>query len=188
MTKRGAATITGLWLATVVLLGETPAHPRNEQNTGDANRSIRADVAWALAVALEKLGNPSCRLIFSDFEDSDGHTLQSNLESRGETGADLMRRLTYRDGTGEGPCRNDGVLAFTTPGAPAIFICARGFRRALREHRDLAANILLHEGLHCLGLEELSRFVPVSSDKTSHGRRLLTSLEITEHVAARCGS
>jgi len=58
----------------------------------------------------------------------------------------------------------------------------------LREHRDLAANILLHEGLHCLGLEERSQFSRVSSDKTLRGRRLLTSLEITERVAARCGN
>jgi len=179
MTKRIAAAITAIWLAAVVLPGETP---------GGVSRSVRADVDWARSVVFEKLESSECRLIFSDFEDSDGHTLQSNLDSRGETGADLMRRLTYRDGAGERPCRSDGVLAFTTPGAQAIFICSAGFRRVLREHRDIAANILLHEGLHCLGLEERSQFSRVSSDNTLRGRRLLTSLEITEHVAARCGN
>jgi hypothetical protein len=175
MTKRVAAAITGIWFAAIVLAGEAP---------GGVSRSVRADVDWARAIVLQKLESSQCRLIFLDFEDSDGRTLQSNLESRGETGADLMSHLDYRDGSSQRTCKSDGVLAFTMPGADAIFICGPKFRRVLREHRNLAANILLHEGLHCLGLEELS---PLSG-RTASTRRLLTSLEITDQVAFRCGN
>jgi hypothetical protein len=187
MTKSGTVATCLLWLATAALPAETPARPATERSAGQVNRAIRADVDWARATAIDKLRSSRCELIFSDFQDSNGHTLQSNLESRGETGADLMRRLEYRDGSGEWPCKRDGVAAFATPGAAAIFICGQEFHRALREHRNLAANILLHEGLHSLGLEEQSRFFRASSRGSRQTWRFPTSLEITERVAFRCG-
>jgi hypothetical protein len=173
-----------IWLAAGGLLGAPP----EVQPAGAVNRTIRVDVDRARSVALRKLERSECRLIFSDFTDSAGQTLQQNLESRNVTGADLLGRLTFDDATGRPPCKSDGVLAFTTPGTNAISICAPGFRQALREHRDLAANILLHEELHSLGLEELSRFAPPSSEHQARDRRMFSSMEITDRVASRCGS
>jgi hypothetical protein len=172
-----------IWLAAGGLLGAPP----DLQPFGGVNRTIRVDVDRARSVALKKLERSECRLIFSDFTDSQGRTLQQNLESHNVTGADLLGRLRFDDATDEPLCKRDGVLAFTTPGSNAVSICAPGFRQVLREHRDLAGNILLHEELHCLGLEELSRFVPLRSVPGARERRLQSSLEITDRVAFRCG-
>jgi hypothetical protein len=69
-----------------------------------------------------------------------------------------------------------------------ISICGPRFRSTLRSHPALAANILLHEELHRLGLEESSRFERASNRGESGRSRPPTSLEITDRVAARCGS
>ncbi len=152
-----------LWLAAAALPGIGPADAGRESTKGASERAIRADVDWALARALRKLEEPSCRLIFTDFVDSDGRTLQQKLDLRGETGPELLRRLSFEDGSGVAPCGAQGILAFTKPSGPVIFICGPAFRRTLREHPALAANILLHEALHRLGLEEFPRLERVSS-------------------------
>lgn len=141
-----------------------------------------------MTLALKKLEKPNCRLIFTDFVDSEGRTLQRILDDRGQTSSDLLRSLRFRDGTGERPCGYEGVLAFTTPGGRVISICGPNFRSALRGHPALAANILLHEELHRLGLEESPRFERASNRGESARSRPPTSLEITDRVAARCGS
>jgi hypothetical protein len=174
--------------AAAIVFGTVPAETVLEPIGGEASRSIRADVEWAKGLALRKLEKSNCRLIFSDFEDSAGRTLQRNLDDRGETGSQLLRRLAFRDGTGERPCGFQGVLAFTTPGGLVISICAPVFRSTLRGHPALAANILLHEELHRLGLGESSRLEQASSASVSGRSHPPTSLEITDRVAARCGS
>ncbi len=179
---------TGLLPATAIVFGTVPAETILEPSDGEASRSIRADVESAKDLALRKLEKPSCRLIFSDFEDSEGRTLQRKLDNRGETGSELLRRLAFRDGTGERPCSFQGVVAFTTPGGQVISICAPGFRNTLRGHPALAANLLLHEELHRLGLQESPRVEKASNRSASGRSRPPTSSEITDRVAARCGS
>ena len=186
MEVRNSAALV-LWLASAVLPGIDPVQTSREPAAGASERAIRADVDWALARALRKLEEASCRLIFTDFVDSEGRTLEQDLELRGETGPDLLRRLSFRDGTGIAPCGYEGVLAFTKLGGQVISICGPAFHRTLRDHPALAANILLHEALHRLGLEELPRFERASDDQPGKNRRM-TSLEITDRIAARCGS
>lgn len=176
-----------LFLVTAVLCGTASAEPDRRPAPGSMNRVIRADVAAARAIALRKLESPTCRMVFSDFADSEGRSLRSNLETRGETAADLMRRLTFLNGSGESPCKHDGVLAFTTPRTTGISICGPAFRKALRNQPDLAANILIHEELHSLGLQELSRFARPPMRQEKNGNRPPTSSEINDGVAARCG-
>jgi hypothetical protein len=182
------STVLLLWFVAAALAGTEPEDRGTEPAAAAPDRTIRADVEWAISRAIRKLEKPDCRLVFADFVDSEGRTLQQNLDLRGETGPDLLRGLRFRDGTGERPCSYDRVAAFTTPGSPAISICGPEFRRALRDHPARAANLLLHEALHRLGLEESSRLEDVSAHRPPGRLRPPTSLEITDRVAARCGS
>ncbi len=173
-----------LSVAAAALLEALPAEVSSQPGPGFIGRTIRVDVERARAIALSKLERPRCRLIFSDFTDSQGRTLQRNLDLRGETGASLLGRLSFYDGTGGQPCAQTVALAFTKPGAGAVFVCGPAFRRALWDRMGLAANILLHEELHCLGLEESAEFARPSADR----RLPPTSSEINSQVAARCGT
>jgi hypothetical protein len=176
------------WLAAAALPPAEPADERPGAAAAVSDRAIRSDVDWALSSAVRKLKKPGCRSIFSDFVDSEGRTLQRNLDLRGETSLQLLRSLRFRDGTGDRPCLDEAILAFTTTRSQVISICGPRFRRALRERPALAANIVIHEALHRLGLEETPRSERASSSRRPVPSRPPTSSEITDRVAARCGS
>jgi hypothetical protein len=177
-----------LSFAAATLIEALPTETRSEPGPGFVGRTIRTDVERARAIALKKLQRPRCRLIFSDFTDSEGRTLQRNLDVRGETGASLLGRLSFYDGTGGQPCAQALALAFTKPGAGAVFVCGPAFRRALWDRMGLAANILLHEELHSLGLEESPEFTRSSPASDADRRPPPTSSDINGRVAARCGN
>jgi hypothetical protein len=50
--------------------------------------------------------------------------------------------------------RDNRILAFTRPGSRSIYLCGDQFSHAAFINLEYAANILIHEGLHCLGLGE----------------------------------
>jgi hypothetical protein len=120
--------------------------------------------------AAERLADPGCARIFSDFTDADGRTLQQRLDERGLSPAAQLQGVYFYDGAQRGGCRRQRALAFTEPGSHVVFVCPQ-FAWRQRQDPKLAPVILIHELLHTLGLGEN----PPSSEA------------ISRHVRARCG-
>jgi hypothetical protein len=145
--------------------------PRVEVGDPAARSGLHDLVSKAVRGAREKLAGPGCSLIFSDFRDSDGRTLQEVLDGAKQTGGGYLDWLNFYDGYGKTRCDARGTLASTSPGSRVVYICSPQFRE--KQHRDpgFAAALIIHEELHSLGLAENPP----------------TSEAITAQVIARCG-
>lgn len=167
-TARRCATRLGAFFAVVCsassLVAGSPQELRSEARFG-------LPVRLALRQAVKKLEQPECQLVYTDFTNSRGMTLQKGLSERGSSGAAHFVGVLFEDGDRRGPCRKGGILAFTSPGSGTVQICTREFTRAVRDDADVAVATLIHEQLHTLGLLENPP----------------TSREITERVLQRCG-
>jgi len=155
--------------------GKLDPRPQNEERvtlSGRVPRFLSRSIQIALEEAVEQLHAHKCRTVFLDFTDRAGRRLSENLEATGLSGSEYLRRIRFGDGTGKLPCERTDVIAFTVPGSRAVSVCGRRFAEWVRRDRRFAANILIHEGLHSLGL---------GGDPPS-------SQEITSRVVAKCGS
>ena len=122
--------------------------------------------------AARRFGSPACALVLEDFPDErTGRRLAESLTAYGQTANEYLGSLAYRLGPAAGPCDNPQIDAYTSPGSRTIFICREQFLRRQRSSEGFAANILIHETLHSLGL----------------GENPPTPSEITARVDARCG-
>lgn len=121
--------------------------------------------------AMWRLQQPECAAVLSDFRDGDGRLLSDNLAASGLTAPEYFSHLHFVDGGQFALCKRSTVAAAANPGSPEIAICMTNFERVVNRHRGLAANLLIHEMLHALGL----------------GENPPTSMEITLQVAKRCG-
>ena len=90
---------------------------------------------------------------------------------RALTPAKHFKKIRFLDGDGSAYCARKELLAGTIPGSSVVFLCSERFRDRARRWPSYAANILIHEELHTLGLEEN----PPSSE------------QITLRVVNRCG-
>jgi serine/threonine protein kinase len=147
---------------------------RFEQEARSAGQLNDATVTAAVRIASRKLEIPACRMIFSDFKDGYGHTLQENLDALGQTGRGYLGWMIFRSGDDRPvrrACQNSSILAATEPGSRVIRICPRRFRERQLQSPGLAAVMIIHEELHSLGL----------------GENPPDSKEITQQVIARCG-
>jgi len=119
-----------------------------------AEKTTAIAVRRALSGAYERLAEPSCQAVLSDFEDAAGQPLKSQLDARERTAQDYLSEVVFQDGSRFGPCRRRRILAFTVPGSPDIYICPKEFsKRALRDP-VLGPVAVIHEVLHTLGLGE----------------------------------
>ena len=84
--------------------------------------------------------------------------------------AGYLSLVVFVDGRNHGGCQRRGILAVTNPGSRVVGLCG-SFYRTANEDPALAENIVIHEALHTLGLEEN----PPSSQ------------EINKRVFERCG-
>jgi len=127
------------------------------------------DVSRAARDAMRRLQQPGCQGVLDDFTDREGRSLRERLGSSSPVAH--LASLVLRNGeipVGSGHCLSSGAAAFTANGA-AVFVCGTAFHTLGQGAR---ANALIHEMLHTLGLREN----PPSS------------AEISQQVAARCGS
>jgi len=132
--------------------------------------AIASAVEAALAGAAQRLAEPECARVLSDFSDAKGRRLQQNLDALELRAADYLRYVVFADGSAEGGCATRiDRLAFTAPGSRVVFVCPK-FREEQRRKPDLAEAVLIHEVLHTLGLGEN----PPGADA------------ITRRVLARC--
>ena len=132
------------------------------------NVSSRAALEGTLPGAARKLADPECARVLSDFSDASGHRLQENLGPLQQNAPGYLGLIIFAEGHQRPACARSTTLAFTHPGSRVVYLCPR-FARASEGYRE---NILIHEMLHSLGLEEN----PPSIN------------EITRRVRKRCGS
>lgn len=144
---------------------ENPGYKR----LAEAGRESEA-VRGARRGAQRRLARATCQQIFSDFSDATGRTLRENLDALGQTPEGYLDLLIFYDAAGSGRCGNPNILAMTSPGNRAIFVCAEQFAKKGLTDRRQTEMILIHEALHTLGL----------------GENPPTSNAITAQVMSRC--
>ena len=120
--------------------------------------------------AAERLTEPGCARVFSDFKDASGRTLQQQLDALGTTGPGHLRAIYFYDGASRSGCQRGRTLAVTEPGSHVVHVCPQ-FVLSQRRDPKQAPVTIIHELLHTLGLGENP---PLSE-------------EISRHVRARCG-
>jgi hypothetical protein len=135
-----------------------------------AHPVMAAAVQEVLQGAFDRLGRERCQAVFADFAGLSGRPLQEEIDRRGLTGQDCLRRVIFRDGTAHRHCESRRVMAVTSPGSQTVYICTGTFWKWFRRNRLEVEATLIHEALHTLGLRE---------DPPS-------SREITAHVIRRC--
>lgn len=123
----------------------------------------------ARARAAQKLEDPGCRQILTDFRDAEGRTLQDNLDKWGVSAAEYLLMIPFLDGSSQRLCRWSKVDLVTNAGVPRVFVCSQFAATEVRDPRTAEAAII-HEMLHTLGL----------------GENPPTSTEITKRVKGRC--
>ena len=135
------------------------------------NKASRVALERALPGAARKLADPECARVLSDFGDASGHRLQESLAALQQTAPAYLGLIVFADGHLRPACAKSSTLAVTHPGSRVVYLCPR-FAQASSQSDGYRENILIHEMLHSLGLEEN----PPSSN------------EITLRVRKRCGS
>jgi hypothetical protein len=135
------------------------------------DRRLTHDLRPALEEAARKLSDSRCQEILEDFSDSTGHPLGQNLAATGQALPAYLGWVLFYDGGASAPCANHQVLAWTNPGSRAVHVCGEQFAALARGRRGEAANLLIHETLHTLGL----------------GEGPPDAREITARVQSRCG-
>ena len=125
------------------------------------------DLKVARQGARERLGDPGCLALLTDFESINGGRLDLVLRSTGRTAQEQIDLLDFESGLGRPGCRG-GQLAFTQIGSPVVSICLRPFTLLPPKEQEA---VLIHEMLHSLGL----------------GENPPESVAITAQVLKRCG-
>jgi hypothetical protein len=151
-----------------------PAWVRAEGSREDSGASRRKaleervqGVKWARGGARERLADPACLAVLSDFTTVTGLRLDEELRATGRTAQEQMDRLIFESGLGREECR-EGRQAYTRIGSDTVWICPRAF--TLLPPRERQA-VLIHEMLHSLLL----------------GENPPDSVAITRQVLKRCG-
>jgi hypothetical protein len=137
----------------------------------DVHPAIRRAVSAAVDGAQRRLARRECQRVLSDFSDAAGVPLAQKLDAAGRTAGDHLATLVFADGARRRACETSDVLAITSPGSGAVFVCGWRFRLWQQLDPALVEAIIIHETLHTLGLGE---------DPPSSG-------EITRRVVKRCG-
>jgi hypothetical protein len=134
-------------------------------------------VRLAIGGAMDRLQDPACLQIMTDFTDDLGNLLSANLQTLQQSASERLADLLFIDANDESACLDPATGAYTTPGSRVIFVCGARFATSSSPLAGAAGEILIiHELLHSLGLGER----PSTSDAP-------TSAQITRRVWTRCG-
>ena len=169
MTLKGRSSSSRAVLAAALLLAAqaaqaaSPAHKLTGFDAGAVDR--------ARNVAIRKLQDATCRKVFTDFKDTQGRTLQQNLEEWTADPADYVALVPFLDGSDQKLCRNTKTMLVAQPGVRRIYVC-KAFADFQVKEPGIAESMVIHEILHTLGL----------------GENPPTSIEITQRVEARCSA
>ena len=174
--ERGPARALMSCSLVVGLLGAAPVHagaPRQGHRAETLHpRAALEDTIPELKLARqgarERLADPRCQAVLTDFRSVNGGRLDQVLHASGRTAQEQLDRLVLESGLGRPACDRDVSLAFTRIGSSAVSICLRPFTLLPRSEQEA---VLIHEMLHSLGL----------------GERPPESVAITAQVLKRCG-
>jgi hypothetical protein len=125
------------------------------------------DLKQARQGARERLADPQCLAVLTDFASVNGGRLDLVLRASGRTAQEQLDRLVFESGLGRHGCSR-GALAFTQIHSSVVSICLRPFTLLPPKRQEA---VLIHEMLHSLGL----------------GENPPESVAITEQVQKRCG-
>ena len=135
------------------------------------DRRLTSVLRPALEEAARRLSDSRCQAVLEDFADSSGRPLEQNLAATGRAMPNYLEWVLFYDGRASAPCANREIVAWTNPGSRAVNVCGDQFAALARGRPGDAANILIHEALHTLGL----------------GEGPPDAREITARVQSRCG-
>jgi len=134
-------------------------------------------VRQAIEGAMDRLQDPECRQVMTDFTDDAGHLLLANLQTLDQSAPERLSDMLFVDASDEPACLDPVTGAYTTPGSRVVFVCAARFATSSAPLSGAAGEILvIHELLHSLGLGESPSTLGAP-----------TSAQITRQVWARCG-
>lgn len=162
-----AAVATLFGSGTIVVEAEGP-HERLRFPTNHG----RFLVERAIEGAKQRLADPECQQVLTDFEDRNGNSLMANLVATGKNADGYLDLVWFIDASNAAPCHRNGTLvAYTSPGHRVVYVCGSIFVHPIfrldPKHAEL---LIIHELLHSLGLGEN----PPTTD------------QITKQVARRC--
>ncbi len=126
----------------------------------------------ALQAADQRLAEPACLEVLTDFRDASARTLEEALGANGVSARAYLRWIVFAQDRGSKACMTNGTVAATEPGSRVVFVCPRSFAEMARSDPDRAEATVIHEMLHSLGL----------------GENPPSSKEITKRVLLRCAS
>ncbi len=131
--------------------------------TGDATHPndhvVRADlqsaVDNAMDAAADKLTNAQCLTVFTKFKNAQGQTLQQVLDGYGVSASTYLTSwVQFNDGTNTSKCSTGSTYPiYTTPGSRSVWVCSQ-FVSTQHSTPGYAADLMIHEELHSLGLGE----------------------------------
>jgi hypothetical protein len=144
--------------ALCALLSPAPlaARPQDEDRPLQAihDPATRFALERAAMGATERLEHPECGKVLSDFRDVTGRTIREELDVLGETPRGYLARVVFREGLDRRPCRNPGILAFTSVGGREVFVCSPQLWQTYRSNPARIEALVIHEMMHTLGLGE----------------------------------
>lgn len=111
-------------------------------------------VRRAIQGANQRLAQPRCQQVLSEFNDVSGVPLQQSLAASGSEADAYLDALFFYDGSALRTCGRRHVMAFTAPGSRVIHVCAEKFNKTYRRNQQQAEVTIIHEMLHSLGLGE----------------------------------
>jgi hypothetical protein len=118
-------------------------------------------VQYAIAGAKKRLEHPACAEMLAEFHAPDGLPLAAHISL---APAEYLSTLWFVDGDDDRRCRTSaGLIAFTAPGHPVIYVCSSRFAFKYLNNQRYAEVLLIHEMLHAAGLGEN----PPTSDQIS---------------------
>ena len=167
----GATSLASAVFVAVAICAPAGAAPLQGGREAADRTPTRTLVAAASTRAAAKLRKPECREVLSDFRDAGGRRLSEILEERRIGANEFLASLFFVDGRATPLCASGTAAAGANPGSIFIGVCKETFSRVQAEDPGFAANVVIHEMLHALGL----------------GENPPTSEEITRQVAKRCG-
>lgn len=135
-----------------------------------AHEATADTVRRVLTGAHDRLAEPRCQQVFSEFHDQSGKPLQDTLDTLGHTGQSYLGLVIFYDGSRRPLCGKRGIMAVAVPGSRIVWVCPDEFRARARRNQFQAEATLIHEALHTLGL----------------GENPTTSQEISSRVVAQC--
>ena len=173
------AAISSVFAAVMLLayVGATDAGPKRPPVNRPLTSFDAAAVERAKVGAVQRLRDPECMKLLTDFRDKEGRTLDRRIETWGMSAADYVQMIPFVDGFARPICQRSSVELVTTAGMALVCVCPTGagalnsrFAKVQAENPSLAEFMIIHEMLHTLGL----------------GENPPSSFEITEQVMKRC--